>query len=131
MAATATGQSWGLRIRVDTKALNNLTDGAQKIANLVAELNELKNSAHAAMGSIATEVNKVNADSAASVAQLRKDIQELRATLSHLKNQVGNTVGTGAGGGGMGGDRARGGELRLRAGSRGGRCRRTLPGSGR
>ena len=111
MAANATGQSWGLRIRVDTKALNNLTDGATKIANLVAQLNELKNSAHAAMGSIATEVNKVNTDSAASVAQLRKDIQELKATLSHLKNQVGNTVGSGANGmgGGYGGGPGAGG----------------------
>ena len=93
MSATATGQQWGLRIRVDTKALQGLTDGATKIANLVAQLNELKESAHGAMGAIATEVNKVNAESTSSVARLRKEIEAIKVQLNGLKS-------SGAGSGG-------------------------------
>lgn len=88
MGTTATGQQWGLRIRVDTKALQGLTEGATKIANLVSQLNLLKESAHGAMGQIAAEVNKVNAQSESSVARLRKEIETLKVQLNGLKSQT-------------------------------------------
>ena len=91
-----TGQKWGLSIRVDTRALKSLTDGAEKIAKVSAELKELRASTTGVVEGMGDNVSKLNEGLAKTVASLRVEVATLRREWNAAKQ-------SGAGGGGAGG----------------------------
>ena len=85
------GQTWGVRVRVDTTALRNLTSGAEKIATAAAKIGELRTNIEGLLGTLNSHVEKAGAAGAAVVAKVKQEVSSLQ---QEMKRQAATSATT-------------------------------------
>ena len=68
----------GFKVRVDTRELHDLTKSAKQLSDLISELRELRATASSVINGVGNAVDKINRDTATSVATLKAEVQQLR-----------------------------------------------------
>jgi len=68
----------GFKVRVDTRELRDLTKSAKQLSDLISELRELRSTASSVINGVGNAVDKINRDTATSVATLKAEVQQLR-----------------------------------------------------
>ena len=75
------GQSWALRVAVDTRALKDLTAGARKIEAAASAIDTLNRSLSGVGERLASEMNKASQGTASSIANLKKELSDLKGQI--------------------------------------------------
>ena len=86
----------GFKVRVDTRELRDLTKSAKQLSDLISELRELRATASSVINGVGNAVDKINRDTATSVATLKAEVQQLRREVE-AANRAGGSRARGGG----------------------------------